>query len=476
MLKIRPVLAASLLLSGAVPCVSLAADDVATLRAELDQLKKDYATRVNALEGRIKQLESTHELEQSAAAALATNPPPPPPAPAEPAAPVGGGAAGRGLAAFNPAMSMIIAGNYASLSADPASWRIAGFLPSGGDVGPGERNFNLGESELTVSSNVDPYFFANVTASIDSENEISVEEAYFRTLGLQHGFTLKGGRFFSGLGYLNEVHAHAWDFVDQPLVYQAFFGGQLAQDGLQVKWLAPTDTFLEFGAEAGSGDRFPGTHRDRNGLNGTTLFTHVGGDIGDSTSWRTGLSWNDSRADDRSYDDTDAFGVPVQNAFTGKSRTWVVDALMKWAPHGDSVRRQLKLQGEYMHRTEDGQLAFDTTGANLIGDYSSTQSGWYVQGVYLFMPRWRVGARYDSLDSGNTNVGLVRSGVLPRSAFPTLLSASPDRFTVMLDWSPSEFSRLRGQYAWDEARLDERDRQFMIQYIYSIGAHGAHKF
>jgi hypothetical protein len=46
----------------------------------------------------------------------------------------------------------------------------------------------------------------------------------------------------------------------------------------------------------------------------------------------------------------------------------------------------------------------------------------------------------------------------------------------MLDWSPSEFSRLRGQYAWDESRLDERDRQFQLQYIYAIGAHGAHKF
>ena len=89
------------------------------------------------------------------------------------------------------------------------------------------------------------------------------------------------GRFFSGLGYLNEIHAHAWDFVDQPLVYQAFFGGQLAQDGLQMKWLAPTDTFIELGAEAGNGGAFPGTHRDRNGLNSKTLFTHVGGDAGD---------------------------------------------------------------------------------------------------------------------------------------------------------------------------------------------------
>ena len=467
MSKIRPSLAAFLFVWSAMPCVSHAADDVAALRTELEALKQEYSNRVGALEARINQLESA----QSAVAATSALPPPPPLPPAESA----GGARGGGASAFNPAISMILAGNYASLSADPSTYRIAGFLPSG-DVGPGARSFNLGESELTVAANVDPYFFANVTASVTADNEISVEEAYFRTLALHDGFTVKGGRFFSGLGYLNEIHAHAWDFVDQPLVYQAFFGSQLAQDGLQVKWLAPTDTFIELGAEAGNGDRFPSTHRDRNGLNGETLFAHVGGDISDSTSWRTGLSWNNSHADDRAYDDVDEFGAPVQNSFTGTARTWVVDALMKWSPQGDSTRRQLKVQGEYMRRTEDGQLAFDTLGANLAGNYGTRQSGWYVQGVYLFQPRWRIGARYDSLDSGDPRIGLVQSGALPRSAFPTLLSASPDRFTIMLDWSPSEFSRLRGQYAWDEARLDERDRQFQLQYIYSIGAHGAHKF
>ena len=96
-------------------------------------------------------------------------------------------------------------------------------------------------------------------AAISAEDEIEVEEAYFRTLALPSGFTAKGGRFFSGFGYLNEVHAHAWDFVDQPLVYQAFFGGQYKQDGLQVKWLAPTDLFIELGAETGNGDAFPAT-------------------------------------------------------------------------------------------------------------------------------------------------------------------------------------------------------------------------
>jgi hypothetical protein len=437
-------------------------DDAAALRAELQSLKSDYETRVAALEARIAQLENT----ASAAEVVAAEATPPAPA-----------SAASSASAFNPAISVILAGTYADTSRDPADWHMAGFMPGGGEVGPGERSFNLGESELTVAASVDPYFTAQLTAAITGEDEIGVEEAFFRTTSLPDGFTIKGGRFFSGFGYLNEVHAHAWDFADQPLVYQTFFGGQRAQDGVQVKWIAPTDLFLEFGAETGNGDAFPGTREGSNGLNGATLFAHVGGDVGDNASWRAGASWIDLDAEDRAYEDIDAAGNPVLNAFTGSSETWVADAVFKWAPTGNSAQRYLKLQGEYMHRRESGDLAFDVDGAALSDAYRSTQSGWYVQGVYQFLPRWRAGLRYDALDSGNSDIGLVTSGLLPVEAFPALLPGDPTRTTLMIDWNPSEFSRLRLQYAWDEARDDgETDRQLKLQYLYGIGAHGAHKY
>jgi hypothetical protein len=514
-------------------------NEVAELRAALEALKSEYSNRVSALEARINQLEAANRGPANAAngtnapsaanAASAANvpsganaandasasdtanaagdmnapngatPADQQPVPADIAAAAaeiaaseagasggGGGVASNapppmspaasGASAFNPAISMILAGNYASLSEDPTTYRIAGFIPNDGEVGPGERSFNLGESELTVAANIDPYFFGNVTASVTGDNEIEVEEAYVRTLALHNGLTAKAGRFFSGIGYLNEIHAHAWDFVDQPLIYQAFLGGQLGQDGVQVKWLAPTETFLEFGAETGNGQNFPGTRRDRNGLSGNALFVHVGGDIGDSTSWRSGVSWLDHRAEDRLYEDVDSADIPVVNAFTGKSRTWVVDGTLKWAPHGNVTRQQLKVQGEYMRRRETGDLAFDIDGANLSDGYRSLQSGWYLQTVYQFRPRWRIGGRYDALRSGSPRVALVENGVLTPQDFRTLLRATPNRFTTMLDWSPSEFSRLRAQFAWDDARDTDRDQQFLLQYIYSIGAHGAHKF
>lgn len=372
---------------------------------------------------------------------------------------------------------MIITGNYNNLSRDPSTYRIAGFIPPPQGEGPGNRSFNLGESELTLAANVDPYFFANVTAAIQGDNSIDIEEGYFKTLALDHGFTLKGGRFFSGTGYLNEVHAHNWDFVDQPLVYQAFFASQLAQDGVQLRWLAPTDYFIELGAEAGNGRSFPGTQRDSNALGSTALFAHAGGDVGDSTSWRLGLSWLQAHSSDRGYQDTDQFGTAVTDAFSGTTRTWIVDGTLKWAPHGDPTHQQLKVQGEYMHRTESGQLAFDVTAANLADAYGSSQSGWYLQAVYEFIQRWRAGLRYDSMNSDTPRIGLVDAKLLPASAFPALLAGTPRRTSIMIDWSLSEFSRLRAQYAWDEARAQQQlDHQLFLQYIFAIGAHGAHKF
>ena len=231
-----------------------------------------------------------------------------------------------------------------------------------------------------------------------------------------------------------------------------------------MKWLAPTDLFLEFGAETGNGDGFPATRLEKNGFNGATWFAHVGGDIGDYTSWRAGGAWLTQRAESREGGIEDTNGDPLFDFFSGDSDTWVVDGVLKWAP---TPRRQLKVQGEYMRRRESGEIA-DADGALIADDYRNTQSGWYLQSVYQFAPRWRAGLRYDSLDAGT-----------PRYAFAPddLLDASPDRVSLMLDWNPSEFSRLRAQYDRDNARDDgERDRIWRLQYIYGIGAHGAHKY
>jgi hypothetical protein len=371
---------------------------------------------------------------------------------------------------FNPDVSVILQGTFARSSQDPDAYQISGFAPSGGEIAAARRGFSLSESELILSGNVDPYLRGQLVAALTPENEVEVEEAFFQTLSLGKGFSLKGGRFLSGIGYQNEIHQHAWDFQDAPLPYKAFLGGRFNDDGVQVRWVAPTDLFIELGAEAGRGRAFPGSDRNQNGAGAGSLFGHIGGDIGAGTAWRAGLSYLQTSPDSRGFEDQG-----VIQAFSGKSKLWIADFVIKWAPEGDARSTGLKLQGEYFRRNETGELSFNDV---LSGDYSSRQSGWYLQGVYQFMPRWRVGYRYDRLDHGTVENGLVASGVGPTAAdFPLLMTDyNPARNTAMLDFSPSEFSRFRLQVAVDKSRAGVTDNQVLLQYIVSLGAHGAHKF
>lgn len=474
MFKRNLILAAvALALSGP----ALAQDaELAKIREEIRQMKDAYEKRIQTLEKRLSEAEAKAGKAESTASKAEQSA-----AKAETATAAAASARG-GENAFNPAVSLILQGAYARTSQDPNSYRINGFVPSGGEVGPPKRSFGLGETELALAANIDPYFRGIAIASLAPEGGVDVEEAYFQTLALPQGFSLKGGRFFSGLGYLNEQHQHVWDFQDAPLAYKAFLGNQLRQDGLQLKWIAPTDLLIELGAELSSGDRFPGNDRNANGAAGSALLAHLGGDIGDSTAWRTGVSYLRTSPNGRSYQDTDALGGAVTNSFTGRAKLWVADAVLKWSPHGNSTYSNFKLQGEYFRFAQDGSLTYNDTAGSAVfgqvtGPFNSTQSGWYAQSVWQFYPRWRVGYRYDRLNYGSINNGIVSNGLGPTASdFPVLAHYSPTRNTLMLDWSPTEFSRIRLQFAADKSRLGLTDNQMFVQYIYSLGAHGAHKF
>ena len=436
----------------AVP--AYAADDpLQQLRAEIQELKQSYEARLRQLEARLTQAE--------AAKSTAAEPPPAPPAT------VGMSSSGAGNA-FNPALSVILGGSYAHLSEEQNQYRLSGFL-TGGDTGPGTRSFSLAESEVSLAANVDPYLAGTLTLSIASDNSLTVEEAFFQTTGLGDGLRVKGGRFLSGIGYLNEQHSHAWDFFDAPLAYQAFLGSQFAQDGLQLRWLAPTEMYVDLGAEIGSGREFPTTRTTSNGIGAATLSAHLGGDVGFSSSWRAGLSYLAASPRQRSSDGLDANDNAVRNVFSGESRLWLADFIWKWAPNGNPVRRNLKLQAEFFRRRESGTLVFDADNTAATGAYASRQWGAYAQAAYQFMPRWSTGLRYDRLDRGDVDFAAAEFSLLaPRF--------NPSRWTAMLSFAPSEFSRFRLQLATDKSRPGVTDNQFRIDYQMSLGAHGAHSF
>jgi hypothetical protein len=487
---LRPL--AVLLLAAGLHGAALASptSDIAELKKALAAMKSDYDKRIGALESqlhdtqaelaRAKAQNATSAAAAPVAAASAAAPAPLPavadavasvaPAPTPAAvAPVDlSGNAPNGAAtggSFNPQISLILSGTYAHTSQDPGQARITGFaLPPGAEVGVGSRGFSLAESELALAANIDPWLAGNINLSISGDNSIEAEEAFITTTTLPAGLVLKAGRFFSGIGYLNSQHAHTWDFVDSPVAYQAMLGTQYADDGVQLHWLAPTDQYMEFGLEAGRGRGFPGGDGSRNAAGMTAFTFHTGGDLGDSISWRGGLSLLQASANDQALVQ-DAYGsIDTPALFNGRTRVIVADGVMKWSPNGNATRTYFKLQGEWLQSRRNGNLSQIADGPLAL---HQVQSGGYVQGVWQFMPMWRVGLRTERLNPGRDNWALA-AGLVD--------DFHPTKNSVMVDFSESEFARVRLQFAQDRTRQGVVDNQWLLQYQTSLGAHGAHTY
>jgi hypothetical protein len=366
---------------------------------------------------------------------------------------------------FNPAISLILDGQYSSYSNDPGDYEISGFLLDE-EAGLTAEGFSLDETELNISANVDDWFygFADIVFEDDeNETEVELEEAYFETLALPAGWTIKGGKFLSGVGYHNALHPHSWDFSDEPLAYRAMFGTAFTDVGAQVRWVAPTDLFIQLGAEAFRGASYPSSGSANDGTGAWSLFAKSGGDVGASNSWKAGVSYLGYEAEgwDTEFGDGDL-------SLDGDGDVLMAEFIWKWAPNGNPRERALTLQAEYLHREEDGDADFASDDLTEQSDYDFEQDGLYVQGVYRFRPGWRIGVRYDWLSADNDVPDLSAESPLDDDR-------DPERFTAMIDWSHTEFSRLRLQVAKDDSSSDS-DTQVVLQYVLSLGPHGAHQF
>ncbi len=465
----KPLAVAALL---AASCGAQAASDadLAAIRSQIDEMKKSYEQRIAALEQRLAQAEADVKArpapQTGARPVMAETSPPAAPA--------------TSANAFNPEVSLILQGQYAQMKNVPDR-TITGFWPAGGhdDHGKGvsTRGFSLNHTELIFSAGIDPYWRGQAIFAVQDE-AVEVEEAWFQSLAIGHGVGLRGGRYRSGIGYLNEQHPHQWDFANAPLMYNALFGQEASyrEDGLQLKWLAPTPVFVEFGAELGRGANFPGTDSNKNGAGAWAAYVHVGDDLGVANSWRTGLSYLKTSSGDREADFVDINGLQAQGLFNGDTATWLADFVWKWAPNGNPKYQNFKFQSEYFVRKDKGELTCmdeavvgNACATPVTGDYDTSQSGWYAQGVFQFTPEWRAGLRYDQLDSGRQNLGANAANL-------TVEDYRPKRATAMVDYSWSEFSRVRLQYAQDKSMAGITDNQWIVQYIMSLGAHGVHKF
>ena len=356
----------------------------------------------------------------------------------------------------NPNISLILStfGYTSNLSEAELARRVIPGYMNGGITN--KKGFNFDSAELGFYAPVDPYF--NLFATIPvSEDGVEVEEAYFLTTSLPYGFQLKGGKFKSGFGRINGQHAHVWDFQDLPLPYKAFIEGEgIIEKGLQLTYLPPLPFYTLLGIEALQGQNAMLFGPDaRSGPHAFTAFAKASFDIGDNSTILVGQSViTGSTRTNTIADNTE---------FSGMSTLYDTELTYKWKP---STTQSFTLQSEYLYRDQKGDLA-DLSAAT-ADTLKRSQDGLYVQGIYQ-LNRWRMGARYDLLDLFKKDYILAGN--------QTDFGSRPWRISGMLEFNPTEFSRLRLQYNHDMSVRDGRaNNELVLQLLFAIGAHGAHPF
>lgn len=425
------------------------ADDISEIKAELAKMRLDYEKRIQRLEQRLSKAEKSNNEVRTEVENVKATPVP----------------VSHRINSFNPAISMVLNGQYGHYSETANNYRLSGFSLQN-EAGLTPQGFSLGESELTFSASIDQLFSGQATFSLADETggtSINTEEAFIETLGLGHGMTIRAGRFFSPIGYLNQRHTHAWNFTDAPLIYRGLFGDQLTTDGVKLSYVLPTDQLIEIGSTIGSGGHYPGNGNHR-GIGDWLLFAKTGGDIGLSHSWQAGISYWQASPKDRAFGNG---GNPV--SFDGETHISNLSLIYKWAPNGNPTQQNFTLQSEFLYQHDNGKLL---NSDNLTtAQYNASQFGGYVEGIYQFAPRWRTGIRYDHLASTlNTS-----NNTLLTDADFDLTRSHPQRYSWMLEWLPSEFSRIRAQLNYDQSSSVD-DTQFFLQYTVNIGTHGAHSY
>jgi hypothetical protein len=436
--RVRTALAAGMFVLA--PAFAFAQDSPQALRQEIDQLRKDfealkqqYGDRLTALESKLATAEGT-----PAAAAPAA---PQPPQAAQPTAQVPPGAEGAG----GPAGALpVYGGGFASSKIfNPDIAVIGDFL---GAAGRNRENPNpameMHESEASFQAIVDPYARADFFISFGEEG-VELEEGFLTLTTLPGGLLTKVGKMRAAFGKVNTLHNHVLPWTDRPLVTQNLVGGEdgIADAGISVARLVPNPwSFLEATGQVFRGDSGPEDEPlFRSHKPGDLSYVgHLRGyhDITESTNVDLGASYARGH--------NDAGTKKTIGLFT--TDLFGVDATLRWRPLQRSIYHSFVGRTEWIRSRRDQPKARETA------------DGFYVSGDYQFARRWFAGARFDR--SGHAADGSLRD----------------TGGSFLLTFWPSEFSQVRGQYRRTNYAEGATANEFLFQFQFSIGAHGAHPF
>ncbi len=363
----------------------------------------------------------------------------------------------------------------------------------GGGHDPKNHGFTFQNGELSLAGVVDPYVRGDVhlVVQIDEEGEtvFELEEAFLTTLSLPAHLQLKAGQFLTAFGRLNGIHPHAWDFTDQPFVLTRLLGPDAVRGpGAQLSWLTPLPFFFELtGAVA-------------NGIGETA--TSFRGVAGEEVAGRVNGERPVDGLDDLLYsiravsslDVTDELSVVLggsglfgPNATSESARTVVAgaDLLFKWRSlANDKGWPFVAWQSEFLFRRYraaaiDAQIDA-VSSVRAVDPEDVDDFGGYSQLLLGFARPWVFGLRYEHGEGTDVAFDLNSEFGVDRAYYTAAdpARARRDRFSAVLSYYPTEFSKVRVQYNHDETETiagGSADSAFLQGEI-TFGAHGAHTF
>jgi hypothetical protein len=450
------------------------ANSVEKINAQLKQMQESFEKQLREQQVQIdslkKQLNAAQQATNPPAFVQATNTPIAAPAMPQFEAPA---------SSWSPSQPITLArsgASYMNISFDTlldAGWATRSDVSSELEQGhhdPLQRGFSLRNAEIALDGAVDPYFkgFANISFALDKDNEteVELEEAYLLSTALPANLQLKAGQFFTEFGRQNTQHPHQWAFADQPLVLTRFLGPDgLRNPGGQISWLAPTPFYFEtfLGVFNGQGEQgFSFRNRGDEGVfsgretfdrqlrgPGDLLFTPRIATSFDLTSQQTLLAG------------ASAAFAPNDTGPDSRTQVYGLDLYWKWkSPHAHAGFPFVSLQTEALYRQFEAGPGLNSLPRETIGDY-----GFYAQALWGFKPHWVAGLRGEYLngDKDPNNVGDPFRG-------------ERSRISPNLTWYPSEFSKIRLQYNYDNGENLGVDHAVWLQLEFLLGSHGAHKF
>ena len=349
---------------------------------------------------------------------------------------------------------------------------IESLQPGGHD--PKQRGFTVQNLELTLDGKVDPYFRgqANIVLQITPEGKttIEAEEAYLETMALPWNLQVKAGQYFTEFGRLNPQHPHAWDFVDQPLVNGRFFGADgLRNPGARVSWLVPTPFYSELflGVQNSQGETaysFRDTHGDGFLFGRPAADTRVKsfGDLIFAPRYAASFDLADGH--------TVVLGAsaalgPNASGQDHDTQIYGVDLFYKWKPRNQAKGFPfVTWQTEAMWRRYEASAFAGDADHPALPSETLRDWGLYSQLSYGFRPGWVASLRGDYVTG-------CRAALSPDPDRDTRWRVSP-----ALTYYPSEFSKIRLQYNYDDRDHLGVDHSIWIQFEFLLGAHSAHKF